>query len=116
MSKYENVLCLLFELDVIILCLKLVGEVLIAKKHKSSREIKLQLDHLLSLWKNLLQESSNRGRGLEEAQDILEFNNQVDKIELWIREKVRNTLLYFKRNNNLVFCYLLEFDAFSKFK
>lgn len=25
--------------------------------------------------------------GLEEAQDILEFNNQLDKIEAWIREK-----------------------------
>lgn len=61
---------------------------LLAKKHKASREIKSQLDHLLSLWKNLLQESNNRSRGLEEAQDILEFNNQVDKIELWMRDKV----------------------------
>lgn len=65
------------------------GEVLIAKKHKASREIRSQLDHLLALWKNLLQESNNRGRGLEEAQDILEFNNQVDKIESWMRDKVR---------------------------
>ncbi|XP_065202026.1 spectrin beta chain, non-erythrocytic 1 isoform X3 [Planococcus citri] len=63
------------------------GEVLLAKKHKASREIKSQLDHLLTLWRNLLQESNNRGRGLEEAQDILEFNNQVDKIESWMRDK-----------------------------
>lgn len=28
-----------------------------------------------------------RGKGLEEAQDILEFNNQLDKIEAWIRDK-----------------------------
>ncbi|KAL4718095.1 hypothetical protein ACJJTC_014642, partial [Scirpophaga incertulas] len=27
------------------------------------------------------------GRGLEEAQDILEFNQQLDKIEAWIRDK-----------------------------
>uniref|UniRef100_A0A8D8QLB4 Spectrin beta chain, non-erythrocytic 5 n=1 Tax=Cacopsylla melanoneura TaxID=428564 RepID=A0A8D8QLB4_9HEMI len=63
------------------------GETLLSKKHKLSREIKTQLDNLLSAWRHLLQESSNRGRGLEEAQDILEFNNQVDKIEAWIRDK-----------------------------
>lgn len=66
----------------------LIGETLLSKKHKSSREIKTQLDNLLAAWRHLLQESSNRGRGLEEAQDILEFNNQVDKIEAWIRDKV----------------------------
>lgn len=27
------------------------------------------------------------GRGLEEAQDILEFNQHLDKIEAWIRDK-----------------------------
>lgn len=59
-----------------------------AKKHKASREIRAQLEHLLNAWHNLLQESNNRGRGLEEAQDILEFNNQVEKIEAWIRDKV----------------------------
>lgn len=37
-------------------------------------------------------ESANRGRGLEEAQDILEFNNQVEKIEAWIRDKVSECL------------------------
>ncbi|KAG8279574.1 hypothetical protein J6590_101967, partial [Homalodisca vitripennis] len=63
------------------------GEMLLGKKHKASREIRAQLEHLLSAWRSLLQESNNRGRGLEEAQDILEFNNQVDKIEAWIRDK-----------------------------
>lgn len=43
----------------------------------------------MNSWQNLLAESNNRGRGLEEAQDILEFNNQVDKIEAWIRDKVQ---------------------------
>ncbi|XP_066999614.1 spectrin beta chain, non-erythrocytic 5 isoform X3 [Anabrus simplex] len=63
------------------------GETLLAKKHKSSREIRLQLEQLLAAWRQLLNESNNRGRGLEEAQDILEFNNQVEKIEAWIRDK-----------------------------
>lgn len=59
-----------------------------AKKHKASHEIRAQLEQLLTSWRNLLQASNNRGQGLEEAQDILEFNNQVDKIEAWIRDKV----------------------------
>ncbi|XP_073969406.1 spectrin beta chain, non-erythrocytic 5 kst isoform X2 [Rhodnius prolixus] len=63
------------------------GDTLLAKKHKSSREIESALDHLLASWERLLKESENRGRGLEEAQDILEFNNQLDKLEAWIRDK-----------------------------
>ncbi|KAF4524013.1 hypothetical protein B566_EDAN006308, partial [Ephemera danica] len=60
---------------------------LITRKHKHSREVKSQLERLLAQWNALLQESANQGRGLEEAQDILEFNLQVDKIESWIRDK-----------------------------
>lgn len=63
------------------------GQMLLAKKHKSSREIENALEQLLTSWNNLLIESENRGRGLEEAQDILEFNNQLEKIEAWIRDK-----------------------------
>jgi len=57
------------------------------RKHKHSREVRAQLDGLLSKWKALLQEAANQGRGLEEAQDILEFNLQTDKVEAWIRDK-----------------------------
>ncbi|KAK7865818.1 hypothetical protein R5R35_001276 [Gryllus longicercus] len=63
------------------------GETLLTKKHKASREIRQQLEQLLAAWRHLLAESNNRGRGLEEAQDILEFKNQVEKIEAWIRDK-----------------------------
>ncbi|XP_046434088.1 spectrin beta chain, non-erythrocytic 1 isoform X2 [Neodiprion fabricii] len=63
------------------------GETLLRQRHPASQEIREQLDHLLASWRKLLLESENRGRGLEEAQDILEFNNQVEKIEAWIRDK-----------------------------
>lgn len=66
---------------------------LLTKKHKASREIRAQLEQLMTAWRSLLQESNNRGRGLEEAQDILEFNNQVDKIEAWIRDKVNSFII-----------------------
>ncbi|XP_076180871.1 spectrin beta chain, non-erythrocytic 5 kst isoform X3 [Ptiloglossa arizonensis] len=67
--------------------IKAKGETLLAQKHPASAEIRQQLDNLHASWRKLLLESGNRGRGLEEAQDILEFNNQVEKIEAWIRDK-----------------------------
>lgn len=63
------------------------GETLIAQNHPSNAEIRKQLEQLHTTWRKLLLVSGNRGRGLEEAQDILEFNNQVEKIEAWIRDK-----------------------------
>ncbi|XP_014213231.1 spectrin beta chain, non-erythrocytic 1 isoform X2 [Copidosoma floridanum] len=67
--------------------IKVNSETLLTKKHPASGEIRQQLDNLLSSWNKLLIESENRGRGLEEAQDILDFNNQVEKIKAWIRDK-----------------------------
>jgi spectrin beta len=67
----------------------LVGDMLLAKKHKASRKIRVQLDQLLTAWQQLLQVSNNYGRTLDEAQDILDFNNQAEKVEAWIRDKVR---------------------------
>jgi hypothetical protein len=54
----------------------LAGDVLLAKKHKASWEIGVQMDQLLIAWHQLLQGSNNYGCGLDEAQDILDFNNQ----------------------------------------
>lgn len=50
-------------------------------------EIKSAMEKVLIAWKSLIFELDQRGRGLEEAQDILEFNSQLDKIEAWIRDK-----------------------------
>nr|XP_022910961.1 spectrin beta chain, non-erythrocytic 5 isoform X3 [Onthophagus taurus] len=63
------------------------GERLLAKKHEASLQIKRQLQDLELAWRKLNQELTLQGKGLEEAQDILEFNNQLDKIEAWIRDK-----------------------------
>lgn len=63
------------------------GSMLIEKHHHASAEVKEQMKDLLARWLHLLKESDIRGRGLEEAQDMLEFNNQLDKIEAWIRDK-----------------------------
>ncbi|XP_065157650.1 spectrin beta chain isoform X3 [Atheta coriaria] len=67
--------------------IKQKGNTLISKKHKASQDIGHQLAELDLEWQKLINEMGMRGRGLEEAQDILEFNNQLDKIESWIRDK-----------------------------
>ncbi|ALC43340.1 alpha-Spec, partial [Drosophila busckii] len=53
----------------------------------NSPEIKQNIERVLAAWQGLLAELEQRGRGLEEAQDILEFNNQLDKLAAWIRDK-----------------------------
>ncbi|XP_053697591.1 spectrin beta chain, non-erythrocytic 1 isoform X2 [Sabethes cyaneus] len=63
------------------------GETLIAKRHQCAPEIEEEVRKLCESWKVLLNEVLTRGRGLEEAQDILEFNSQLDKLEAWIRDK-----------------------------
>lgn len=67
--------------------IKAKGEMLLQKRHEASAEIREQMKNLLTAWRQLLLDSANRGKGLEEAQDILEFNNQLEKIDAWIRDK-----------------------------
>lgn len=47
--------------------------------------------NLHSKYENLLEKSRIVGRGLEEAHDILEFQNKIDKLEEWIR--IRENLI-----------------------
>lgn len=63
------------------------GETLIRKQHDSATEINDALRLLLDAWNNLLSTVDAQGKGLEEAQDILEFNNQIEKTDAYIREK-----------------------------
>jgi len=64
------------------------GEVLLKKHHEATPEIQKRVNSLIVKWNDLLQASSERGKGLEEAKDILKFNEEVEKVEDWIREKV----------------------------
>lgn len=63
------------------------ANMLIKKQHVSSDEIQQAVGSVLLHWRKLLDELVKRGKGLEEAQDILEFNNHLDKLEAWIRDK-----------------------------
>ncbi|CAK1587955.1 unnamed protein product [Parnassius mnemosyne] len=59
----------------------------LAKQLSPDEDVKKQLQQLQNDWQLLETATEQRGRGLEEAQDILEFNQQVDEIEAWIRDK-----------------------------
>lgn len=63
-----------------IIDIKKTGEILIKKNHENVDGIKEVISKVLIAWRELLKELDQRGRGLEEAQDILEFNNHLDKV------------------------------------
>jgi spectrin beta len=67
--------------------IKTTGEVLLKKRHEASPEIQARVNNLIQRWNELLQASNERGKGLEEARDILKFNEEVEKVEDWCREK-----------------------------
>lgn len=73
-----------------IIDIKQTGEILIQKDHENVAEIKEVISKVLTAWRELLKELDQRGRGLEEAQDILEFNNQLDKVNLGSSNKIHN--------------------------
>ncbi|KAL4703862.1 hypothetical protein ACJJTC_010796 [Scirpophaga incertulas] len=59
----------------------------LADQLRPDEEVEQQMSSLINTWDQLEAATAQRGRGLEEAQDILEFNQQLDKIEAWIRDK-----------------------------
>ncbi|KAI5640829.1 spectrin repeat domain-containing protein [Phthorimaea operculella] len=59
----------------------------LAKQLAPDPQVDKELEALKEEWRLLEAATEERGRGLEEAQDILEFNQHLDKIEAWIRDK-----------------------------
>lgn len=60
---------------------------LLSKGNRFPTSIHEQISHVTTLWNKLINEVNLHGKGLEEAQDILDFNNELDKLEAWIRDK-----------------------------
>eukprot|EP00058_Branchiostoma_floridae_P024804 XP_002610294.1 hypothetical protein BRAFLDRAFT_93030 [Branchiostoma floridae] len=67
--------------------IKKQGDQLVSKNHHASVEIKRRAAAVLRAWQELLQASAARGKGLEEARDILEFTQQADQVIQWVKEK-----------------------------
>ena len=64
------------------------GAVLLEKQHPSSPDIQERVNQVVKKWNDLHTASARRAKLLEEAKDILKFNEEVDAVESWIRDKV----------------------------
>uniref|UniRef100_A0A3P9IMB5 PH domain-containing protein n=1 Tax=Oryzias latipes TaxID=8090 RepID=A0A3P9IMB5_ORYLA len=64
-----------------------LGERLICKLNPTSDAVKKQLGQLREQWQTLKQMAANRTGALAAAQSLQEFNQKVDKLEAWIKEK-----------------------------
>ncbi|MEQ2203581.1 hypothetical protein XENOCAPTIV_001033 [Xenoophorus captivus] len=60
---------------------------LICKLNPTSDLVKKQLSQLREQWQNLKQMAANQMRALGGARSLQEFNQKVDKLEAWIKEK-----------------------------
>ena len=64
------------------------GDALMKQKSKNSTTvIKKTSETLNEKWRELEFESKDKAKELEEAQDILEFNDDVEKLEDWLKQK-----------------------------
>lgn len=72
-----------------------MGEQLICKLNPTSDLVKKQLSQLREQWQTLKQTAANQTRALGGARNLQEFNEKVEKLEAWIKEKVIKTLLSF---------------------
>ena len=52
-----------------------------------TEQIKQSVDDLVRKWRDLEYESRERAKEFEEAKDILEFNDQLERLEDWLKEK-----------------------------
>lgn len=71
-----------------------MGEQLICKLNPTSDLVKKQLSQLRDQWQTLKQMAANQMRALGGAKNLQEFNKKVDKLEAWIKEKVRNISVF----------------------
>lgn len=72
-----------------------MGDQLICKLNPMSDIIKKQLSELRDKWQTLKQMAANQTRTLDGVKSLQDFNNKVEKLEAWIKEKVSKILTSF---------------------
>ncbi|CAD5123350.1 DgyrCDS11708 [Dimorphilus gyrociliatus] len=63
------------------------GNTLIRRKHPDASSVQQRVNALVTQWNDLVKATASRGRGLEEAKDILKVTEEADAIETWCRAK-----------------------------
>ncbi len=69
------------------------------------------LDDLTDKWKYLEYESKERANEFEEAKDVLEFNDQLEQLDDWLKEK--ELML---QNGGKIYSLLCGFSMFEFFE
>lgn len=69
-----------------------MGEQLICKMNPTSDLVRKQLGQLKDQWQTLKQTAANQKRALGGVKSLQEFNKKVDKLEAWIKQKVKKNL------------------------
>lgn len=71
------------------------------------------MDDLIRRWSELSLKADAYGRSLEEAQDILELNTHLDKVDAWIREKASGiaALRSYERAYRIAYDYFTVTDC-----
>ena len=59
-----------------------------AKPQHAESDIRKKGYELLTKWRQLADASQGQSRALEEARDLLDFNQLCERVLAWIREKV----------------------------
>lgn len=70
-----------------------MGEQLICKMNPTSDLVRKQLGQLKDQWQTLKQTAANQKRALGGVKSLQEFNKKVDKLEAWIKQKVKKKKL-----------------------
>ncbi len=68
-----------------------MGEQLMCKLNPMSDLVKKQLAQIRDQWNALKQTAANQIKAMGGAKALQEFNKKVDRLEAWIKEKVKHT-------------------------
>ena len=83
--------------------------------HYAAVEIEGQLDELFKLWEQLREATEKKGRGLEEALSLVQFNRKVDAVQTLVRDRMAVASSQ-ETGRDLEHCQVLikKFDEFKK--
>lgn len=77
------------------LCSKM-GEQLLCKPNPTTDLVRKQLGQLQDQWQALKQAAASQSKAVGGARNLQEFNRKVDRLEAWIKEKVRREILWYR--------------------
>ena len=83
--------------------------------HYAFEEIEAQLEELFQLWEHLREATGTKGRGLEEALSLVQFNRKVDAVQTLVRDRMAVASSQ-ETGRDLEHCQVLikKFDEFKK--